>query len=417
MTMAQTQLQQSRQDDQAQTNLTAAQQYDVNPNQGSVVPNVMQTQSILEAMMAEKNKMPNVNPPSEDEIQETMWISSGLIGLLGAIVSGNPAGGIAAGMTAALAIHDRGYDLRQRAGYVMDLHNKGYSARAIHDWYETGDNKELDKETDNMQRMASEEVRDAQADRRYAQQDKQFNERMENSDRQFNLQERRFDQMASHQNAMEALAEKRAENSGALSLAHLNPFMSSLSRPFNKQLRTLGDKQMYLDQLKTDIELQRSGNPAGYNALLTAVAGVDNPNISPKEGAIERVASIGGLGEQAKNYFSNKSGGVMTPEALNQIEGFLKAHQTDTNMERQAIHNKVYSEANGIIKNPELAAGLANVVAAGGAMDATAPAIASEEQQQAQANSQQQAPKSNEPPKEGEHTSAGGVTFTVKKAG
>ncbi|MDK9585414.1 hypothetical protein [Lelliottia wanjuensis] len=185
----------------------------------------------------------------------------------------------------------------------------------------------------------------------------------------------------------EGIAQK-GKLAGSISLAHINPLMTSLSKPYSKQLRTLGDKQMYLDQLKTDIQLQRSGNPAGYNALLTAVAGVDNPNVSPKEGAIERIGNIGGLGEQAKNYLSNKTGGVMTSEALDQIEGFLNAHQTDTNMERQGIHNKIYSAAMPFVKDPVLAAAVADTVSAGGAVDAAAPAISTSEAQNDRATKQ-----------------------------
>ncbi|MDK9586732.1 hypothetical protein [Lelliottia wanjuensis] len=237
MTMPQTQLQQSRRNDQAQTNLSAAQQYDVNPNQGSVVPNVMQTQSILEAMMAEKNKMPNVNPPSEDEIQETMWISSGLIGLLGAIVSGNPAGGIAAGMTAALAIHDRGYDLRQRSEYVMELHNKGYSGRAILNWYETGDNKELDKETDDMQRMASDEARNAQQKEFHADDIEQ-----READRAQRSQDHR--ETMSQQYALAQLHEEGANRRAAMTAAAAAGNADRADARLQKQEQTQFDSEM-----------------------------------------------------------------------------------------------------------------------------------------------------------------------------
>ncbi|EEF3101614.1 hypothetical protein QB940_000839 [Salmonella enterica] len=79
------------------------------------MPNVMQAQKIYEAMLAQKNSIPNIEPPSEGEIRRESWIASGVMGLLGALVTGNPASGIAIGMQAALALHDHGYDLRQRA--------------------------------------------------------------------------------------------------------------------------------------------------------------------------------------------------------------------------------------------------------------------------------------------------------------
>lgn len=161
-----TELQKSRQADQVQTSLSAAQGYTVTPNQGNTTPNVMQSQSLLEKLMAQKNSMPNVEPPSEAEIREQQWCTSFVMGLLGAIVTGNAASGITIGMSAALAVHDHGYDLRQRAQHVAELHQQGYSAIAIEKWYETGDNSELDKERQNMEAMARDEFNSEAQDRR-----------------------------------------------------------------------------------------------------------------------------------------------------------------------------------------------------------------------------------------------------------
>lgn len=180
-----TELQKSRQADQVQINLDAAQGYSVTPNQGNVTPNVLQTQNILEAMMAAKNAIPNIEPPSEDEIRHESWIASGVMGLLGAIVTGNAAGGIAIGMQAALALHDHGYDLRQRAEHVGELHQQGYSARAIESWYETGDNKELDKERQNMLSLAKDEAGIEMQDAQMSQADRHFNIQQKNANDRF----------------------------------------------------------------------------------------------------------------------------------------------------------------------------------------------------------------------------------------
>ncbi|WP_419057400.1 hypothetical protein [Kluyvera georgiana] len=376
-----TDLQKQRQQDQVQTNFEAAQGYSVTPNQGSVVPNVMQTQSILEAMLAAKNSGPNITPPSDAEIRRTSWIASGVMGLLGAIVTGNAASGIAVGMSAALALHDHGNDLRQRGEYINDLHQKGFSGPAILKWYETGDNSELDKESQQMEAMARDEASLEMQDRRMTQQDNQFNKRMD-------MDDRRMGDMERQQQRMYDLNSKRLDNMSQIGLAHLNPFMARLSAPYNDQIKTLGRKQQYLDQLATDIKLMRSGNPAGMNALKTAVAGVDNPNINPKEAAIERISEIGGLGEEAKNYLSGKAGGVMSDEALGQFEQFAAAHQRDTDMERQAIHNKVYAAAKPFV-TPDKAGDIADIVAAGGAVDESAPGISGEMEQEQQAGGQQ----------------------------
>lgn len=180
-----TELQQERQQQAGQANLEAIQGINITPNQGAVVPNVMQLQGLLEQMQSAKNSLPNINPPSEDEIRKTSWIASGVIGLLGAIVSGNAAGGIAAGMVAALAIHDRGYDLRQRADLVPELHRQGYTARAILNWYETGDNKELDKEAQEREQLASRQVTIDMQGEQLSQADRHFNVQQKNANDRF----------------------------------------------------------------------------------------------------------------------------------------------------------------------------------------------------------------------------------------
>ncbi|EHL3531856.1 hypothetical protein KDM66_000858 [Salmonella enterica] len=216
-----TDLQKQRQQEQVQTNFEVAQGYSVTPNQGSVVPNVMQTQSILESMLAAKNAGPNITPPSDAEIRRTSWIASGVMGLLGAIVTGNAASGIAVGMSAALALHDHGNDLRQRGEYINELHQKGFSGPAILKWYETGDNSELDKESQQMETMARDEANFQMQGLKMDQQNDQFNKRMDQQDRQFDLQNRRIDQMAQHEGVMENIALQNAASARMAAIAKM----------------------------------------------------------------------------------------------------------------------------------------------------------------------------------------------------
>ncbi|TKV08257.1 hypothetical protein FDX19_15580 [Citrobacter sp. wls619] len=162
-----TDLQQQRENENLQINMDAIHGQSVTPNQGSNVPYVIQTQQLIEQAQAAYNGIPKVSPPSEEEISHQMWMASGLMGLVTALVTGNAAAGIAGGMSAALAVHDHGYDLRQRGDYIMELHEKGFSAPAILNWYQTGDNKELDKEADRMQKALDRQVdtEERQADR------------------------------------------------------------------------------------------------------------------------------------------------------------------------------------------------------------------------------------------------------------
>ncbi|EAB6414661.1 hypothetical protein D6S13_00910 [Salmonella enterica subsp. enterica] len=214
-----TDLQQSRQTEAGQINIAATQGIQLTPNQGAVVPNVMQLQDLYEKLQAERNKIPTVNPPSDDEIRRTSWIASGVIGLLGALVSGNAAGGIAAGMVAALAIHDRGHDLRQRADLVPELHQQGYTARAILNWYETGDNKELDKEAQEREQLASRQAsidmqaaQMSQADRHFNVQQKNANDRFYAGQRMADARaQRAIDAQISNQNRADERLEKQAQ--------------------------------------------------------------------------------------------------------------------------------------------------------------------------------------------------------------
>lgn len=171
-----------KQNQDAITNLDALDGWPVTPGQNDDIPSVLRDTGLIEKAYAAKNSLPNVNPPSEDEIRHTSWICSGLIGLLGAIVSGNAAGGIAAGMVAALAVHDQGYHLRQRAESVDELHKEGYSKRAIEAWYETGDNKELDAERQNMESIARDEFNAQESDNRQAINNKAADDRQTRSE-------------------------------------------------------------------------------------------------------------------------------------------------------------------------------------------------------------------------------------------
>lgn len=386
-------LQDTRQNASAATNLSAAQTYDVVDNAGSNTPNVFRMQEWLEQGMAAKNAMPIVNPPSEEEIQHQMWLTSGLVGLVAALVSGSAAGGIAGGMTAALAVHDRGYDLRQRGESVMELHNQGYSKRAILDWYETGDNKELDKERDNMQKMATDMVREASEDRRADQNDR----RLDQADRRADQQDTRIADMARHQLAMEN-KQIGGGVGGLAGLGHLNSMARGLLAPVKDTVTTLGKKQNYLDQMSTNIGLLEKGNPVARNALLTAVAGLDNSNISPTEGAIERLAREGGIPQQMADWLTGKATGTMSTQTLQQFKDFAAAHQNDVNMQRQRVFNNAYSTARGELQavGAQNAEGLAQLVAqqvASGQVDdggqPQSPSLMTAQQQTTQAGSQQ----------------------------
>jgi hypothetical protein len=200
--MAQTALQDQKQNEQAASGLEAA--LPVAIDTGTTIPPFYQQNHIS----AEMAKNPQITPPSEGEIHKQMWVSSMMMGLMASLATGNVAGGIVGGMWAAIGVHDYGNSLRQRSQYIDQLKGDGYSFPAILKWYEDGDSKELDKErTDMLQRD------------RMAQQDAQFNTRMNQQDKQFEarqaLQESEFGQRMAMQGAQLAAAESRFERSQA----------------------------------------------------------------------------------------------------------------------------------------------------------------------------------------------------------
>jgi hypothetical protein len=72
---------------------------------------------------------------------------------------------------------------------------------------------------------------------------------------------------------------------------------------------------------------------------------------------------------------------------LDQLKDFADAHQRDTDMERQKIHNQVYAAAKPFT-NPTLAGSIADTVAGGGYVDDSAPDISTTGQHSEQAEQQ-----------------------------
>jgi hypothetical protein len=142
-----TELQAQKKENDILTNYENIQPTQLNPNNSSTVPTVVNPPNMFQEYM---DKYPPVKPPTEENIAKNMWMASGLVGLMAALATGNAATGILAGMYGAITVHDAGYALRTRSKYVAQLQEEGYSYPAILNWYETGDNKELDKEREYM---------------------------------------------------------------------------------------------------------------------------------------------------------------------------------------------------------------------------------------------------------------------------
>ncbi|EIO8725982.1 hypothetical protein PS195_000929 [Salmonella enterica] len=360
-----TDLQQSRQTEAGQINIAATQGIQLTPNQGAVVPNVMRLQDLYEKLQAERNKIPTVNPPSDDEIRRTSWIASGVIGLLGALVSGNAAGGIAAGMVAALAIHDRGHDLRQRADLVPELHQQGYTARAILNWYETGDNKELDKEAQAREQLAS---RQASIDMQGAQ--------MSQADRHFNVQQKNAnDRFYSGQAAAESrfergleAADKRAEFAvKAQGLSGLKQEAMERRQSLMKGATLDADQFKALARSRAAaykaISDMRLGTPISEQQLELMGQLIDAPNASVKLMQTHHISegAAHGMIDRAEQYLNKAiSGEPLTEEQAHELLDVINAGHA---AQEQAYYEQVGSQASQITdpqewKNFAIATGL-----------------------------------------------------------
>ncbi|ECD4527335.1 hypothetical protein E0940_11055 [Salmonella enterica subsp. enterica serovar Mapo] len=363
-----TELQKSRQADQVQINLDAAQGYSVTPNQGNVTPNVLQTQNILETMLAAKNAIPNIEPPSEDEIRHESWIASGVMGLLGAIVTGNAAGGIAIGMQAALALHDHGYDLRQRAECVGELHQQGYSARAIEQWYETGDNTELDKERQNMLSLAKDEAGIEMQSAQMSQADRHFNVQQKNANDRFysgqEAAESRFER------GLEA-ADKRAEFAvKAQGLSGLKQEAMERRQSLMKGATLDADQFKALARSRAAaykaISDMRLGTPIGEQQLELMGQLIDAPNASVKLTQTHHISegAAHGMIDRAEQYLNKAiSGEPLTEEQAHELLDVINAGHA---AQEQAYYEQVGSQASQITdpqewKNFAIATGLSEV--------------------------------------------------------
>lgn len=212
MQIGQTNLQEQRQNEQTANNMLAAAPASINPNNANVDP----WQGVRDSANEYIKTSRTVTPPSEGEIHKRMWESSMMTGLIITLATGNVAGGLAAGMWGAVAVHDYGYTLRQRAEHVPQLQAEGYSMPAILKWYEDGDNSELDKE-----RMEKEKVREFDLGRQ--DRNEQFRESQDEKVREFNAgqqlsREQMGQQMAiaqMHEAGANARAVMAAENARA----------------------------------------------------------------------------------------------------------------------------------------------------------------------------------------------------------
>lgn len=241
---------------------------DLVPNSTTTLPPSFAGIGVNEARRALDEVSRNtITPPSEANITKNMWLGSFMVGLSAALASGNAAGGITAGLWAAIAVHDGGYALRQRAEHVDGLLAQGYSFPAVLKWYEDGDNKSLEDEYKEMGRNARE-------DAQLKQQQSQFevtNDRLNDQfDKNMDMQNRRFGEQIRHAMAMEAAAEgsaTRAADAANRSERRLDiQERRQLHSEFNDTIKGPKQKQYYMRMAEESVKQLRAYVAAGDKA-------------------------------------------------------------------------------------------------------------------------------------------------------
>lgn len=340
--------QQKNKVDAAQTNIQAIQSTPVLQNQGAVVPPHYQYDYVKNSI----GDNPTITPPTEENIHKNMFIGSGMVGLMAALATGNPAAGLVAGMWGAVAIHDHGYDLRQRSTYVNELQDKGYSFPAILSWYKTGDYKDLDKEYNQMEQ-------DKRADKREALQDKQFNERMDQSDRRAQESESRFERS---QAGMESRFERglevqekrmeRAENSASksgftqMAMQHRQALMNAAKQD-SDQFKAMQRSQAAADKAVADAKL---GSPIALQQLLLMGQLIDAPNASVKLSQLHHIsegAAHGVVDRAIQTANKMASGEPVTKQQVDELLQVIAAGhqaQTDTYYKQVGRQAKRYKD-------------------------------------------------------------------------
>lgn len=94
----------------------------------------------------------NIKPPEDKDITWGMWLGSAMVSLFVGATTGNIGQAISAGGLAALNIHDQGYARQEREKECQNLLDQGYSYDAVYQWYESGDNKSLIKDREQMEK-------------------------------------------------------------------------------------------------------------------------------------------------------------------------------------------------------------------------------------------------------------------------
>ncbi len=94
----------------------------------------------------------NIEPPSDGDITEGMWLGSAMVSLFVGATTGDIGQALSAGGLAALNIHDQGYARQERYEECQNLLDQGYSYDAVYQWYTSGENKTLMKDREQMEK-------------------------------------------------------------------------------------------------------------------------------------------------------------------------------------------------------------------------------------------------------------------------
>lgn len=350
MQVGQTNLQEQRQNEQTANNMLAAAPASINPNNANIDP----WQGVRDSANEYIKTSRTVTPPSEGEIHKRMWESSMMTGLIITLATGNVAGGLAAGMWGAVAVHDYGYTLRQRAEHVPQLQAEGYSMPAILKWYEDGDNSELDKE-----RMEKEKVREFDLGRQ--DRNEQFRESQDEKVREFNAGQQLSREQMGQQMAIAQMHEAGA-NARAANSIRAQEASGFKQEAMERRQSLMKGATLDADQFRAlarsraaaykAIADMQKGTPISEQQLELMAQLIDAPNASVKLTQTHHISegAAHGMIDKAKQYVNKAlTGNPITDEQAHEILDVINAGHA---AQEQAYYEQVGAQASQI-ENPQ----------------------------------------------------------------
>jgi len=274
-----TELEQQTQTQDALTNVQAVQPYQLTPGDlTSTLPPAYMDEELWKMRPPESL----VNPPSTKEINKQMWIASFMGALMVGLTTKDAGAAITGGLLTAIGLHDYGHALQKRAKHVPQMKKDGFSDQAILAYYETGDQKIIQQERQDM--LARDKFNEANRDdvRNFAERQRQYDSN--SAYRDASMAQRNNFQNASLSLRSQGLDLRRQQLKVMMDKSRVNDDLAGISpRELSRQILLGGVDPLTGKaptaariKLATDWQAGNSGYAATRNGLLTNLGQVES---------------------------------------------------------------------------------------------------------------------------------------------